>query len=228
MQSDDGLVELGQIVVSVHRLSMASGGIEDISLRQAVDLLQTEPFGERVPGHGWRVLEAEQGGSVVTVGAYDTESPGWTTVTFRRDSNGWRPHRSSYGLEPSPTPRSRGLGFRFAFADDVVTMRRGKRPSIRVLLTNTTAQPWEGLTNVGWVLGRLFDLADGHYLDDEPQAFALAGYSLELAPGATEELNVVLLTRGVWHLPIGDYGIAAAIAELGLHVSDGILRIVER
>jgi hypothetical protein len=120
------------------------------------------------------------------------------------------------------------LGFRFAFAHHVVTVRRGKRPSIRVLLTNSTAQTWQGLTRPGWVLGQLFDLAEGHYFDDEPQAFTLAGGRLELAPGATEELAVTLLTRGVWSLPPGDYGIAAAIAELGLQVTDGILRIVER
>jgi hypothetical protein len=223
MQSEDGLVDLGGVVVSASRLSMDNDGIDDVSLQQAVDLLQIVPFGERVPARGWRVLEAQQGGSVVTVGAHDTH--GWTTVTFRREENGWRPQRSSYGLEPWPTPRP---GFRLAFADDVVTIRRGTRPSIRVLLTNTTAQPWEELTGGGWVLGRLFDLTDGHYLPTEPHACTLGLHRLEIPPGATEELDVVLLTSGVWHLPIGDYGIAASIASLGLEVTEGILRIIER
>jgi hypothetical protein len=223
MQSDDGLVDLGGVVVSPERLSIDNDGIDDVPLQQAVDLLQIVPFGERVPAHGWRVLEEQQGGSVVTVGAPDTH--GWTTVTFRREEIGWRPQRSSYGLEPKPTPWP---GLRLAFADDVVTIRRGKRPSIRVLLTNTTTQAWEGSTGGGWVLGRLFDLADSHYFDDEPHAFTGAGHHLEISPGATEELDVVLLTRGVWHLPTGDYGIDATIADLGLQVADGILRIVER
>lgn len=223
MQSDDGLVNLGGVVMSANRLSMDNDGIDDVTLQQAVDDLQIAPFGERVPARGWRVLEEQPGGSVVTVGAPDTH--GWTTVTFRREENGWRPQQSSYGLEPWPTPRP---GFRLAFADDVVTIRRGKRPSIRVLLTNTTPQPWEGLTGNSWVLGLLFDLTDGHHLPTEPQAFTLAGHRLEILPGATEELEVVLLTRGVWHLPIGDYGIVASIASLGLEVTDGILRIIER
>jgi hypothetical protein len=88
-----------------------------------------------------------------------------------------------------------------------------------------------GPERIGWrgrVLGRLFDLADSTFFDAEPHAFTRAGHHLEIPPGATEELDVVLLTRGVWHLPTGDYGIDATIAALGLEVADGILRIVER
>jgi hypothetical protein len=223
MQSEDGLVDLGGVVVSPERLSIDNDSIDDVPLQQAVDHLQIVPFGERVPAHGWRVLAEQQGGSVVTVGAPDTD--GWTTVTFRREEIGWRPQRSSYGLEPRPSPWP---GLRLAFAEDVVTILRGKRPSIRVLLTNETTQAWEGSTGGDSVLGRLFDLADTHYFDDEPHAFTGPGHHLEIPPGATEELDVVLLTRGVRHLPTGDYGIDATIADLGLHVTDGILRIVER
>jgi hypothetical protein len=73
MEPDADLVDLDGIIVSADRLARDRFGIGDPSLQAAVDHMQVEPPGERVPVSGWRVLRELEDGSAVTAAAYDDD-----------------------------------------------------------------------------------------------------------------------------------------------------------
>jgi hypothetical protein len=215
------MVELGGVTVPADRLAPAASGIDD-ELQAAIDRMHDELGSEPLPRLGWRVLRDD--GDSVVVGAYeDNVWHGWSTITMHREGGRWRAGASSFGQHPRPTAATRGHGFSLAFSRPRFTCRKGDLPNVTVTLTNGSGN-WFRDTTSWCALGHLIEVRTGRALPtEETMALAAAGRELNLDPGESAEFPVVLFTRGLAALDVGEYAIEATFADLDLRASSGQL-----
>ncbi|MCL4445328.1 MAG: hypothetical protein M1134_00410 [Actinobacteria bacterium] len=216
-------------------------GLLDALEEQGIDLSGDAYFEwEVLPTEGWRLVKQSADGTGVnstihvTFAAPEPLSPGsWTVAEVFQHRGQWHYAGSRRNQTPREGRAARRRDLRLGWTLDRFTTRTGDYPVLRARLTNAGSETWyeheedQTVVVLAWLkrLDTGESLPSRHWLSYEP--WQDHDKPLELAPGASIELPVRVMTNGANRLIPGTYEISGVISAVELWSLPGVL-VVEK